>query len=152
MVILQLGRSGWWCDPRQVDEPFPDPVSWFWPPARAGDDGQEKKTASFRFFFLQVCRKAVKKVFKLNLMVVGESGLGKSTLVKKRFTNICWWFLFCTWIIYNLHLVSYLWIRRPIFFPQINSMFLTDCSANWSRTLSCSENYQCEPSYLVSYL
>ena len=35
---------------------------------------------------VQVCRKAVKKGFKLNLMVVGESGLGKSTLV--RTTNI----------------------------------------------------------------
>ena len=77
---------------------------------------------------VQVCRKAVKKGFKLNLMVVGESGLGKSTLVKNPILfpiggYDLWHTSLCDTYLVSLFAPS---LNSLFFRCQINSMFLTD--------------------------
>ncbi|KAK2887981.1 septin 5b isoform X2 [Channa argus] len=53
--------------------------------APRSDDGEEKDYVGFATLPNQVHRKSVKKGFDFTLMVAGESGLGKSTLVNSLF-------------------------------------------------------------------
>ncbi|XP_018550078.1 septin 5b [Lates calcarifer] len=53
--------------------------------APRSDDGEEKEYVGFATLPNQVHRKSVKKGFDFTLMVAGESGLGKSTLVNSLF-------------------------------------------------------------------
>ncbi|KAK2818625.1 hypothetical protein Q5P01_024186 [Channa striata] len=53
--------------------------------APRADDGEEKEYVGFATLPNQVHRKSVKKGFDFTLMVAGESGLGKSTLVNSLF-------------------------------------------------------------------
>ena len=64
----------------------------------------------------QVHRKFIKKGFEFTLMMVGESGLGKSTLISNQGYQrkfIKQWKGFCDWLFYGLHHKIY---NAPFFF------------------------------------